>query len=169
MPIDTINLDGYGNAPLPWSRAADALANYVADPGSTAFLSTCCPNGRPHTNGIGAVWMDSGFYFVSGPSTRKSRNLAAQPYCTVTAQLEGIDVVAEGTAVIVTDPATLERVAAYYREHGWPVEVQGEAFTAPFNAPSAGPPPWHLYYLAPRSVVGVATAEPHGATRWNLL
>ena len=32
---------------------------------------------------------------------------------------------------------------------------------------SAGPPPWHLYFFTLRTAFGVATAEPHGATRWR--
>jgi hypothetical protein len=67
-----------------------------------------------------------------------------------------------------TDPATLEHVAATYRESGWPVEVEGDAFTAPFSAQSAGSPPWNLYEFVFYTVVGVGTAEPHGATRWRL-
>lgn len=48
----------------------------------------------------------------------------------------------EGTAHRVADPAELERAAAAYRELGRPAVVAGDAFTAPFSAPSAGPPPW---------------------------
>jgi hypothetical protein len=48
-----------------------------------------------------------------------------------------------------------ERVAA---------EVEGEAFTAPFSAPSAGPPPWQLYRFILHTAFGVASAEPYGAT-----
>ena len=36
----------------------------------------------------------------------------------------------------------------------------------PYSAPSAGSPPWHLFFTL-RTVFGVATAEPHGATRWR--
>ena len=50
---------------------------------------------------------------------------------------------------------------------GWPAEVDGDAFTAPFSAPSAGPPPWHLYRFTFDTAFGVATAEPYGATRWR--
>ena len=42
-----------------------------------------------------------------------------------------------------------------------------QAFTAPYSAPSAGPPPWYLYRLTFDTVFGVATAEPYGATRWR--
>ena len=67
----------------------------------------------------------------------------------------------------MTDNETLERLAARYRDVGWPVHVEGDAFTAPFSAPSAGPPPWHLYRVTFDTCFGVASAEPHGATRWR--
>ena len=44
--------------------------------------------------------------------------------------------------------------------------MEGDAFTAPFSAPSAGPPPWHLYRFRFHTAF-VATAEPYGATRWR--
>ena len=82
-------------------------------------------------------------------------------------RLHGIDLVLEGEAHRVTDASTLERVATVYRTGGWPATVDGDAFTAPFSAPSAGAPPWYLYRLTLHTAVGVATAEPHGATRWD--
>jgi hypothetical protein len=47
------------------------------------------------------------------------------------------------------------------------VQVDGDAFTADYSAPGAGPPPWHLFRLTAHTVFGVAAAEPHGATRWR--
>ena len=73
----------------------------------------------------------------------------------------------EGKAVRVTDKATLDRVVAVFQKGGWPAEVEGDAFTAPFSAPSAGPPPRYLYRFTYDTVVGVAGAEPFGATRWR--
>lgn len=75
--------------------------------------------------------------------------------------------VTDTNTVDLTDSATLERLAGVYRSGGWPASVEDDALTAPYSAPSAGPPPWHLYRLAPHTAFGVATAEPHGATRWN--
>ncbi|WP_024805656.1 pyridoxamine 5'-phosphate oxidase family protein [Nocardia sp. BMG51109] len=167
MRTEAVNLDGYGNAPLPWARARQALEGFAAGPDNSVFLSTCRPDGRPHTTGIGALWLDDGVYIVSGESTRKSRNLATNPFCTVAFALPGLDLVVEGTAALVTATETLERVAHRYREVGWPAEVRDGAFTAPFSAPSAGPPPWRVYFITPHSAVGVASAEPHGATRWS--
>jgi Pyridoxamine 5'-phosphate oxidase len=166
QPIEITNLDRYGDAALPWSRPHDILAAGPLD-GTTFFLGTVRPDGRPHAAGIGAVWFDGDLYFPSGRGTRKSRNLAANPACTISVRLEGIDVVLEGEASTVDDPATLERVSAIYRESGWQAEVDCDALTAPFSAPSAGPPPWHLYRFAFHTAFGVATAEPYGATRWR--
>jgi hypothetical protein len=82
-----------------------------------------------------------------GPDTRKARNVEANSACTVSGRLPGIDLVFEGDARRGADAPTLEALAALYREGGWPVQVEGDAFTAPYSAPSAGPPPWHLFRL----------------------
>jgi len=166
-PVKVTNLDRYGSPALPWSRPRDLLAADTPTPGITFFLGTSRPDGRPHAAGIGAAWIAGDLYFTSGPATRKARNLAANPACTISARLNGIDVVLEGEATRVTDQPTLEQAAARYGEGGWPAEVEGDAFTAPFSAPSAGPPPWHLYRFTFHTAIGVATAEPYGAPRWR--
>jgi hypothetical protein len=165
-PAETTNLDRYGAAALPWSRAAEGL---TADPTPdvTYFLGTCRPDGTPHAAGVGAQWLAGYLYFTSNPAARKARDLAVNPRCTISVRLPGIDLVLDGTAERVTDPDTLEQVAAGYRTGGWPAEVEDDALTAPFSAPSAGPPPWHVYRFTFHTVVGVATAEPSGATRWR--
>ena len=101
--------------------------------GRPAFLGTMRPDGRPHSAGIGTLWIDGDIYFTSGPGTRKVRNLAENPACTISAGLATIDIVFEGEAVRVTDGLTLERVAARCRESGWPVQVEGGAFTGPLT------------------------------------
>lgn len=171
-PIETTNLDAYGNPELPWSRPRDLLA---ADPAASdnpagdqrSYLGTIRPDGRPHAAGVGPMWYDGDLYIVTGPGTQKARNLAVHPACTLAISFAGIDLVLEGNATRVTDPPTLEALAARYRAGGWPAQVEGDAFTAPYSAPSAGPPPWHLYRFRFHTAVGVAGAEPHGATRWR--
>jgi Pyridoxamine 5'-phosphate oxidase len=165
-PVEVTNLDRYGFPPLPWSRPRDLLAGPPSADVS-CFLGTSRLDGRPHAAGIGALWLDGDLYFTAGPGTRKARNLASNPACTVSVRLAGIDLVLEGEATRVTDGPTLEQAAARYREGGWPAEVAGDALTAPFSAPSAGPPPWQLYRLRFHTAFGVATAEPYGATRWR--
>ncbi|WP_395111249.1 pyridoxamine 5'-phosphate oxidase family protein [Actinomadura sp. SCN-SB] len=166
-PTKTTNLDIYGCAPLLWSRALDALAAGLPSRDTLLILGTTGPDGRPRAAGIGAVWNEGRLYFCSGPGTLKSRNLASSPYCTVSGRLAGIDLVLEGEAHRVTDEKELDEVAALYRQGGWPAESNGEALTAPFSAPSAGPAPWHLHLFTIHKAIGVATAEPYGATKWD--
>jgi Pyridoxamine 5'-phosphate oxidase len=167
-PVEVTNLDIYGNAPLDWNRVRALLANENG-PEIARFLSTTRPDGRPHVTGIGALWSDGDMYIVSGDQTRKSKNLAANPACSIAVRLPGMDVTLEGTASRVTDRQTLEKMAALYRDVGWPAEVDAaaQAFTAPYSAPSAGPPPWQVYRFVFHTAFGVASAEPHGATRWR--
>ncbi len=166
-PAETTNIDGYGFPPLPWSRPHDHLVTDMPKPGTPTFLGTVRPDGRPHAAGIGASWFDGDLYFTSGPATCKSRNLAANPACTISVRLPSIDLVLEGEAHRVTDRAVLQAVVAVFNAGGWPATVDGDAFTAPFSAPSAGPPPWPLYRFTFHTAIGVATAEPYGATRWR--
>lgn len=70
----------------------------------TFFLATVRPDGRPHSAGVGAVWVDDALYFVSGPDTLKSRNLATNPACGVGVRLRGMDLVLEGEAHRVIEP-----------------------------------------------------------------
>jgi len=79
----------------------------------------------------------------------------------------GLDLVVEGRATKVADQPTLERLAERYAAQGWPARASEGAITAEFSAPSAGPPPWHLYVVTPIRAFGVATAKPYGATRWR--
>ena len=167
QPIETKNLDGYGNPGLPWERARSVLAAGSTGAEITHFLGTIRPDGRPHAAGVGAIWMDGDLYFVSGAGTQKSRNLVEHPACTISAHLDGIDLVFEGEAEIVRDEETLVRAAQIYRDSGWVPEVKDGAFTAPYSAPSAGPPPWDVYRMTYHTVYGVASAEPYGATRWR--
>ena len=110
-PVDVTNLDRYGDPELPWSRARDALAGGPSGPEITFFLGTSRPGGRPHAAGVGALWDEGELYFTSGAGTRKARNLAANPACTISVKLEGIDLVLEGEVTRVTDTETLERLA----------------------------------------------------------
>jgi hypothetical protein len=171
-PVEVTNLDRNGSLEIPWSRVHDQLAVGTAqrdEPGGDYFvvIGTTRPDGRPHAASIWAIWHDGDFYFTSGPGARKSRNLVANPACTLAIKLKGLDLMLEGEAERVTDQQTLEQLASMYRHEGWPAEVEGDAFTAPFGAPSAGPPPWHLYRITYHTAFVVATEEPNGATRWR--
>lgn len=164
-PTSTTNLDRYGSDAMQWSRARDELAK--GD--SVFFLGTVGPDSRPHVAGVGVAWLEGDLYFTSNLDSRKARNLESNPAATMAVSQSGIDLTLKGTVEQVSDAATLERVAEIYRNGGWPAEVAGDALTAPYSAPSAGPPPWHVFRFTFDSVVGVATAEPYGATRWDFV
>ena len=166
QPTRTRNLDRHGGAPLPWARAHSLLQTGAHGPDAGYFLATAGPDGRPHTAGVGVVWHDGDLYFTSGPGTRKARNLKANPACALAVKLPGMDLTLEGEAARATEPETLEKVAALYRELGWPAQAESGSFTAPYSAPSAGPPPWDLYRFTYTRVVGLSTAEPT-ATLWH--
>ena len=167
QPTETTNLDRYGDSTIPWSRVHELLESGPQGPLAGFFLATVRPDGRPHSAGIGAVWYDGDLYFTSGSGTRKSRNLANNAACSLAVKYPGMDLTFDGGASIVTEPAILDEVAAIYRSLGWPAEVAGNTFTAPYSAPSAGPPPWNLHRFSFYRVVGLSTAEPNGATRWR--
>ena len=82
--------------------------------------------------------------------------------------MHGADFVLEGVATRVTDPGALARIAKAWADDGWPAEPDetGSGITAPFNAPSQGPPPWNVYRIEPRSATVVSTTEPGGSTRF---
>jgi hypothetical protein len=165
--MQTKNLDIYGSEPIPWSRPKALLEGFAGGPEQETWLSTTDPDGGTHLTGVGAVWHDDRFWFTSGPGTRKSRNIAANPTCAIAVGLKGLDLVVEGRARRVTDGPTLERLAAIYRESGWNPSVKDGAFTAEYSAPSAGRPPWYVYELVAERAYGVASEEPHGASRWT--
>ncbi len=156
--MDQTNLDIYGHPPIPWSRAERQLEAPVAD-SVRHFLATVRPDGRPHVAGIGALWVDGKFYFVSGPGTRKSRNLAERPECVISVTLPDLD---QGDR-----PGDARTTGRTLCRAGLAGDRRRRRVHRPYSAPSAGPPPWDLYEFTPRTAFGVAGAEPHGATRWR--
>jgi nitroimidazol reductase NimA-like FMN-containing flavoprotein (pyridoxamine 5'-phosphate oxidase superfamily) len=168
-PSNTVNLDQYGHDPMPWNAVAERLqAATAAGDDIFTVLGTVKPDGRPHAAPVGAMWIDGAWYVVTGPGTQKSRNLANNPACTLSARIPGADVVFSGEAHRVTDQEELEHVAEAYRRGGWPAEVEGDTFTAPYTAPSGGPAPWNLYRIECQQAVAVATGESlNGATKWT--
>ena len=143
---------------LPWELVRDVLRDT-----RLYWLATVHPVGRPHVRPVLAIWLDGALYSTSTSTSRKGRNLAADPRCTVTARADSMDVVLEGTATRVTSEAALDQVAQAYRaKYNWPVTVTGGAFDAPYGAPTAGSPPYYPYEITPVTVFGFGTADEDG-------
>ncbi len=175
--MDATNLaDLYHTPLLDWARLTSRLDRGVTQaPGSggpdrhTCWLATINPDGSPHVTGVGALWVDGAFWFETGDATRKAKNLARDPRCTLSVATAEFDLVLEGEATKITDRPTVAAMAERWAAGGWPARVDdtGTALTAEFSAPSAGPPPWFVYRISPRTATALLTVEPGGATRWR--
>ncbi|WP_327111573.1 pyridoxamine 5'-phosphate oxidase family protein [Streptomyces sp. NBC_01341] len=82
------------------------------------WVSTVRPDGRLHVTPVIAAWHDGVLYFSTGTAEQKAKNLAHDGHCALTtgrnSLTEGLDVVVEGKADPVADPAILDEVAAAY-------------------------------------------------------
>jgi len=147
-----------GSAPAP-----DALNS------RTTWLATVNEDGRPHVTAVGALWLDGAFWFQTGSATRKGRNVTRDPRCSIAVSILDADVVIEGEASRVTEASEVARIAKAWADGGWPVEPDesGSGITAPFNAPSLGPPPWGVYRIEPRSAIVTLAKDPGGLTRFR--
>ncbi|MBL1082676.1 pyridoxamine 5'-phosphate oxidase family protein [Streptomyces actinomycinicus] len=98
-----------------WAQARRELAA-----AEIFWLSTVRSDGRLHITPVIAAWHDGVLYFATGPAEQKAKNLAHDAHCALTtgrnSLTEGLDLVVEGTAQRVTDPAALEQVVAAYEE-----------------------------------------------------
>ncbi len=135
----------------------------------SAWLATINDDGSPHVNGIGAMWIDGAWWFQTSEHSRKGRNVARDPRCSISVGVHEFDLVIDGTAEKVTDPATVAKVAKRFADDGWPCRLDdsGTALTADFSAPSAGPPPWQVYKITARRATALGTVMPGGATQWT--
>jgi hypothetical protein len=173
--VEIMNLgEADGLPPVDWTAIAAKLdAGSAPAPEAhnarTTWLTTVNPDGSPHVTAVGALWLDGAYWFQTGAGTRKGRNVERDPRCTVAVSVRDADVVVEGDAARVTEPGALARATRAWADNGWPAEpdTSGTGITAPFNAPSQGPPPWNVYRVEPRSAIVTLGAEPGGLTRFR--
>jgi len=173
--VEITNLgEADGLPPVDWAAVTVKLgAQSAPAPGAlnsrTTWLATINEDGSPHVTAVGALWLEGTFWFQTGAGTRKGRNVARDPRCSVAVSVRDADVVFEGDAARVTGLDALARVAKAWAAGGWPAEPDdsGTGITAPFNAPSQGPPPWNVYRIEPRSAIVTLAMEPGGLTRFR--
>jgi hypothetical protein len=173
MEIKNLGIED-GLPPVDWNEIVERLGDGSppapdAHNARTTWLTTLDEDGSPHVTAVGAVWLDGTFWFQTGSGTRKARNVARDPRCSVAVSIRDADVVVEGDAARVTDRSSVARAAKAWADGGWPAEPDpsGSGITAPFNAPSQGPPPWNVYRIQPRSAIVVLGVDPGGLTRFT--
>ena len=146
--------------PTSW---ADATA--LLEQAKIYWLTTVRPDGRPHVTSLFAVWLDDAFYFCTGDTERKAKNLARSAHCVVTTGChvdEGLDVVIEGDAVKVSEEARLRRLAAAWKaKYDWDWKVKAGAFRDKDGRSAT------VYEVAPATAFGFAKGATPGQTRWR--
>jgi nitroimidazol reductase NimA-like FMN-containing flavoprotein (pyridoxamine 5'-phosphate oxidase superfamily) len=147
---------------VAWAEAYKRLER-----AASYWLATVRPDGRPHVMPVLVVGVAGALYFCAGASTRKAKNLVHNAHCVIT--VDGVDahIVVEGKAAKVCNGASLRRVAEVYAaRYDWHVTIRDGAFYAD-GAPTAGPPPYDVYTVAPTTAFGFGTDETFNATRWR--
>lgn len=147
---------------VPWPDARKQLED-----AGVYWLSTVRADGRPHVATLLGVWRDDAFYFCTGRTEQKYKNLEQNSHCAVTtgtnAYEDGLDIVVEGDAIKVTDETLLERLAdAWESKYGsdWHFDVRDGAF-----AHEAGPA--DVFEVAPVKALGFAKGDNTGQTSWR--
>src|SRR5690349_24796780 len=105
-----------GLPPVAWGDVTDRLdAGSGPDPEAhsarTTWLTTLNEDGSPHVTAVGALWLDGTFWFQTGAGTKKHRNVERDPRCSIAVSVRDADVVVDGHAARVTDPADVTRAA----------------------------------------------------------
>ena len=90
------HIPGYGlpkskKSLLPWKWAEDRLKK-----SRQFWIATTRPDGRPHVMVIWALWLNGKLYFSTGSTSRKARNLAANPNCVLCTDDAAEAVILEG-------------------------------------------------------------------------
>lgn len=154
------HMPGYGIGPaesgtglLPWSWAEERLTR------STFFwLATVGAGGRPHVMPVWAVWSEGAAWFSSGLRSRKARNLAADPRCTLTTDDALEPVIVEGDAERVTD---LDRLAGF-------MAALDAKYETDYGAEFADPAVNGVWRVAPDRAFGLVEDDFTGSpTRWT--
>lgn len=140
------------------------LARVCVESAPRAWLSSVRPDSGPHAVPLMPVWADDLPCFASRPGSRKSRNLAGDPRCVLTATDGTLDLVVEGEAVRVTGEDGIRRVLdAFKAKYGWELSVRdGSAFADDLP----GSPEYGLYRIVPTRAFGYG-ADGATATRWR--
>jgi general stress protein 26 len=107
-PVAELHREFSSEGATPTSRAE---ARSLLESAEVYWLSTVRPDGRPHVTPMVSIWLDGALYFSTGPTERKAKNLAQNAHCIITtgcnAVSQGLDLVVEGEAAIVSDRPTL--------------------------------------------------------------
>ena len=166
-PITTINLAQSGSpdaVATPWEETRRVL-----EAAEVFWLATVRADGRPHVTPVAAAWLDGILSFGTGSIAQKFKNLRENPHVVLTTGCNhlatGLDIVVEGDAAPVTDPAVHERFyqqqAALWGE-GWPIQLrEGILWDEPSREPLL------LFAVTPTKIFAYARGDQWSQTRYQ--
>jgi hypothetical protein len=149
-------MPGYGTLPpdqgtglLPWSWAVERLTS-----SHDYWVATVWPDGRPQVSPVWGAWLDDAVWFSCSPGSRKARNLAAEPRCSVTTDNALEPVIVDGIAQLDLRAVKAFTVAVNAKyETDYTVEFFGDN---------------HLYRVTPATVFALKEGDFEGSpTRWR--
>jgi Pyridoxamine 5'-phosphate oxidase len=112
------------------------------------------PDGRPHAMPVWGIWLDGAFYFSTGRTARKARNLARNRRCIVCNERADEAVIVEGSAWEVKSSRAIARLALPYHAKYKPWKLD----------PAMGP----IYAVRPRMAFAMYEKRfLETATRWK--
>jgi general stress protein 26 len=117
----------------PWEVVREQL-----EEAQLFWITSVRANGQPHMTPLVAVWMDGALYFSTGENEQKALNLKTNPHVILATGHSdwdsGMDVVVEGSAVLVNDNEALSRAAQVWTtkwDGGWNYVVSDGYFFHP--------------------------------------
>lgn len=146
-----------GRGLLPWKWAEERL-----EKGTTYFIATSDPSGKPHVMPVWGVWLNDAFFFSTGNQSRKARNLSVNARCSVATDIDfkrrpkkgdiKDTIILEGEAELINDARIRKKFSAIYQDkYAWDMEG--------FDGP--------IYRVRPIVVFGFASKFNQTATRWK--
>lgn len=146
-------MDGYGvpqslEDALPWEWARERFSN-----SHNYWITSVRADGAPHTMLVWGIWLEGAWYFSTGATSRKARNLQRNPNCVVCNENAEEAVILEGVARQL-DGAQIPQQAFrdYKAKYGWDLD------------PQRGP----VFVVRPRVVFAMPEKQfPKAVTRWK--
>jgi PPOX class probable F420-dependent enzyme len=104
MPSYGVLAPDEGQGLLPWSQVEARLAK-----SHDYWLASTWPDGRPHIMPVWGVLLDASVWFSTSLQSRKWKNLARDPRCTVTSDDAYHPVIIEGSVEVRRDTPSIQR------------------------------------------------------------
>jgi nitroimidazol reductase NimA-like FMN-containing flavoprotein (pyridoxamine 5'-phosphate oxidase superfamily) len=153
-------MPGYGVLPadqgsglIPWPEIERRLTV-----SHDYWVATVRPDGRPHVMPVWGVWLDGRLWFSSGLRSRKARNVAAEPRCTMTTDQAQDPVVLDGLAEQVVNA---DGIAAFLAAMNGKYDA---GMTADFLDPAVN----GTFAVRPQRVIALSHDDFTGSpTRWT--